>query len=280
MTDDKEKMIVRRMGRRVRTGRVFKNMTGTELAARAGLTRRRLKRTETGTGRRATADELTALARALELPLWFFFEVPLTPEPSVCRPADGGDRLIIRRARRSRCNHRPRSPAAGVRPGCCGCGRSRRRTRCTGNAGPRVTANVERPIPGGLQYGACFFAGPVGTGQMGHAATADGRDVMARSVGPVEVPQEPVRGTAGHWGTPFCGTAFSKIAHTSCSPGMKRLWYTFLPLLAPWLKRMISVPCWRSPAAKAIRLVWYVRGRTRPPGRNNPPSVPPACHRA
>ena len=94
MTEDEQKTIARRMGLRVRAGRVFKDMTRAELAARAGLTPRRLNRIETATGRRATADELMAIARALELPLWFFFEVPLIREPSVC-PACGWRRRPV-----------------------------------------------------------------------------------------------------------------------------------------------------------------------------------------
>jgi transcriptional regulator with XRE-family HTH domain len=88
MTDDKERAIARRLGRRVRTGRAFKNVATGALAARAGLTRRRLDRIETGTGRRATADEFLAIAHALDLPLWFFFEGVLVREPSAC-PACG-----------------------------------------------------------------------------------------------------------------------------------------------------------------------------------------------
>ena len=87
MTDDKETRIARRMGRRVRTGRVFKGWTVTHLAARAGLTRQRLNRIEAGTGRRASADDLVAIARVLELPLWFFFDVsgdPGSPTGPVC----------------------------------------------------------------------------------------------------------------------------------------------------------------------------------------------------
>ena len=38
---------------------------------------------------------------------------------------------------------------------------------------------------------------------------------------------------------PACG--FSNTAHTSCSPGINDERYTFLPLLAPWLNRMMSV---------------------------------------
>jgi hypothetical protein len=83
MTDDKERAIARRMAQGVRTGRVFKNITAAALAEWAVLTPRRLHRIETATGRRATADELMAIARALELPLWFFFEGALDREPSV-----------------------------------------------------------------------------------------------------------------------------------------------------------------------------------------------------
>ena len=39
---------------------------------------------------------------------------------------------------------------------------------------------------------------------------------------------------------------------------MKLLLYTFLPLLAPWLKRMMSVQCCLSPALKARYFVHYV----------------------
>jgi hypothetical protein len=37
---------------------------------------------------------------------------------------------------------------------------------------------------------------------------------------------------------------------------MKLLLYTFFPLLAPWLKRMMSVQHCTSPASKASRFVW------------------------
>ena len=88
MTDDKETIIARRMGLRVRTGRVFKGVTGDELAIRTGLSRRRLEQVEAGVGLRVTADDLVVIAQSLELPLWFFFEVPLGPESPVC-PACG-----------------------------------------------------------------------------------------------------------------------------------------------------------------------------------------------
>lgn len=48
----------------------------------------------------------------------------------------------------------------------------------------------------------------------------------------------------------------SNSMQTSCRPGMKDDRYTFFELLAPWLKRMMSVPCCRKPAAKAKHLVW------------------------
>ncbi len=85
MTDDQERIIARRMGLRVQTGRVFKSLTGEELAARTGLPRWRLEQIEAGFGLRVSADDLVAIARTLELPLWFFFEVPLGCEsPPVC----------------------------------------------------------------------------------------------------------------------------------------------------------------------------------------------------
>ena len=49
--------------------------------------------------------------------------------------------------------------------------------------------------------------------------------------------------------------AFVKIMHTSCSPGMKLLPYTFLLLLAPCEKRMMSVQAWRKPHSNAMRFV-------------------------
>jgi len=74
MGKDNGNVIARQIGQRVRTGRVFKGLSACQLAARAGLTERRLVRVEVGTAG-VTADELVTLARALELPLWFVFEV-------------------------------------------------------------------------------------------------------------------------------------------------------------------------------------------------------------
>jgi transcriptional regulator with XRE-family HTH domain len=89
MTDEQERMIARRMGLRVRTGRAFKGLTREGLATRVGLPQSRLEQIETGFGRRVTADDLVTIAGALELPVWFFFEVPLDDtSPSVC-PACG-----------------------------------------------------------------------------------------------------------------------------------------------------------------------------------------------
>ena len=50
--------------------------------------------------------------------------------------------------------------------------------------------------------------------------------------------------------------ALSNTMHTSCRPGIKDDRYTLRLLDAPWLKRMMSVQHWRSPASKASRLVW------------------------
>jgi transcriptional regulator with XRE-family HTH domain len=73
---DKHKPIARQMGWRVRTGRLFKDLSPDALAERAGLTCRYLERIEAGTAQ-ATVDELVAIAGVLGLPLWFFFDVPL-----------------------------------------------------------------------------------------------------------------------------------------------------------------------------------------------------------
>ena len=75
MTTTQRHEIARQMGERVRTGRVFKGWSPAALAEQAGLAGRYLRRIEAGTAR-PTADELAAIARALELPLWLVFDVP------------------------------------------------------------------------------------------------------------------------------------------------------------------------------------------------------------
>jgi transcriptional regulator with XRE-family HTH domain len=83
MTDDERKEITQQMGRRVSTARVLKGLSPEVLAARSGLTCRRLKRFEAGRGQ-VTADELVMIARILKLPLWFFFEVPILGSAKGC----------------------------------------------------------------------------------------------------------------------------------------------------------------------------------------------------
>jgi transcriptional regulator with XRE-family HTH domain len=75
------------MGQRARIARTLKGLSVEGLAAQVGSTPRRLRRIEDGTAG-ATADELAAVALALDLPLWFVFEVSLTDDSDAC-PACG-----------------------------------------------------------------------------------------------------------------------------------------------------------------------------------------------
>ncbi|OWK40982.1 helix-turn-helix transcriptional regulator [Fimbriiglobus ruber] len=95
MTTRQRHEIARQMGRRVRTGRVCKGLTPDGLAERAGLTRRYLGRIEAGV-EQPTADDLVAIARALELPLWFVFDVPAARGGAGRKPAvHSGQRTLL-----------------------------------------------------------------------------------------------------------------------------------------------------------------------------------------
>jgi transcriptional regulator with XRE-family HTH domain len=73
----------RYIGRRVAAGRALKGLSAGLLAVRAGLTTRRLEKIEGGVGG-ATAAEVVAVARVLGLPLWFFFDVSGSCDPTIC----------------------------------------------------------------------------------------------------------------------------------------------------------------------------------------------------
>jgi transcriptional regulator with XRE-family HTH domain len=87
MNENQRKEIARRMGRRVRIARTCKGIATDVLAERAGLTHRQFVRFEEGRGS-VTADELVAIARVLDVPLWFVFEVTLSGDTKGCPICD------------------------------------------------------------------------------------------------------------------------------------------------------------------------------------------------
>lgn len=91
MDGTQRRNIARGMGQRVRLGRTLRGFSLEKLADRAGIAPRRVRRIEEGVGG-ATAAELVAVARALDLPLWFVFDVPLADDSDACPVCDADRR--------------------------------------------------------------------------------------------------------------------------------------------------------------------------------------------
>lgn len=73
MSDDQRDAIIRKIARRLRAARTARRLPPQELAARAGLSLRRLERYEAGQAR-ISVDELEQVAAGLRLPVSHFLE--------------------------------------------------------------------------------------------------------------------------------------------------------------------------------------------------------------